>query len=72
MSKKLVIVESPATCSKIQKFLGSGYIVKASFGHIREFANGLKSIDSNNDFKPTFKITPAKNKYVKYSHLKNC
>ena len=39
---KLIIVESPAKCGKIESFLGTGYKCLASFGHIREIANGLK------------------------------
>ena len=47
---KLIIVESPAKCGKIEGFLGSGYKCLASFGHIREIANGLKSIDVKNNY----------------------
>ena len=36
-NNNLVIVESPAKAKTIQKFLGNGYVVKSSFGHIREF-----------------------------------
>ena len=39
---KLVIVESPAKCKKINSFLGKGYLVKASFGHIRENFKNIK------------------------------
>ena len=42
---KLVIVESPAKCKKIEKFLGPGYKCAASFGHIRDLDGGLKAID---------------------------
>jgi len=59
MSYTLVIVESPAKCPKIEKFLGSGYKCIASFGHIREL-NGLKSIDVENNFKPTFQSIDTK------------
>ena len=41
---KLVIVESPAKCQKINGFLGKDYLVKASFGHIRDLIKGLKAI----------------------------
>ena len=58
----LVIVESPSKCKKIESYLGSGYKCVASFGHICEFKDGLKSIDKN--YNPTFKITQAKMKYV--------
>ena len=46
---KLVIVESPAKCKKIESYLGSGYKCIASFGHIRELADGLKGIDVKNN-----------------------
>jgi DNA topoisomerase I len=61
----LVIVESPAKCKKIEKFLGSGYKCIASFGHIRELSNGIKSIDIENNYTPTFKNIAAKTKYIK-------
>jgi DNA topoisomerase I len=67
--KYLVIVESPAKKLKIQQFLntipGHTFIVEASFGHIRYFANGLKSIDIGNNFTPTYSITKDKTKVVK-------
>ena len=58
MGKILVIVESPAKCGKIQSFLGPGYIVKASFGHIRNIdkKKGLSAIDISNNYKPSFTI----------------
>ena len=61
----LVIVESPAKCKKIEKFLGNGYKCIASYGHFREFKDGLKSIDIENNFHPTYKISPTKMKYVR-------
>ena len=61
---KLVIVESPAKCGKIETFLGPGYKCIASFGHIRQIANGLKSIDFNNNYHVTFKTSPNKSKYI--------
>lgn len=72
MSKILVIVESPAKCSKIQKFLGNNYIVKASFGHIRNLdkKKGLKAINISNNFEPKFCIISEKNKYIR--ELKKC
>jgi DNA topoisomerase-1 len=51
----LVIVESPAKCKKIEAYLGPGYKVIASFGHLR-CLNGLQSIDIENGFKPTYTI----------------
>ena len=61
---KLVIVESPAKCKKIEKFLGPGYKCAASFGHIRDLDGGLKAIDISNNFEPSFKTLKAKMKYI--------
>ena len=41
MSKTLIIVESPAKSKTIEKYLGKGYIVKASFGHVRDLPQKL-------------------------------
>ena len=62
--KNLVIVESPAKAGTIQKFLGEGYIVKSSFGHIRDLQDNELSIDVNNDFKPEYVIPADKKKVV--------
>ena len=51
----IVIVESPAKCSKIESYLGPGYKVFASFGHLRTL-DGLKSIDIENKFKPNYSL----------------
>ena len=50
---KLVIVESPAKCKKIEGFLGDGYKCMASMGHFREI-KGLSSIDIPNKYRITF------------------
>ena len=47
MAKNLVIVESPAKAATIEKYLGSDYIVKSSFGHVRDLAKGDGSIDQS-------------------------
>jgi DNA topoisomerase-1 len=59
MSYKLIIVESPAKCSKIEKFLGSGYKVLGSYGHITHLST-LKQIDFTNNYKPNFEIVESK------------
>jgi DNA topoisomerase I len=61
---KLVIVESNAKCKKIEEYLGSGYKCVASFGHIREITNGLKSIDIENNYNPKFELMSSKSKYI--------
>ena len=62
--KTLVIVESPAKCQKINSFLGSNYIVMASYGHIRDLEKGTKAIDINNNFKPIYRLLPSKLKVI--------
>jgi DNA topoisomerase-1 len=64
MSKILVVVESPGKIKKIQDYLGSGYIVTASYGHIRDLIKSKDSIDVANNFKPTYQILPDKQKVV--------
>lgn len=61
---KLVIVESNAKCKKIESYLGKGYKVVASFGHIRGITDGLKAIDMQNNFTPTYNLLPTKKKYI--------
>ena len=55
MPTSLVIVESPAKCGKIESYLGPGYKVIASFGHLRTIAN-LQDIDVNNHFNTKYSI----------------
>ena len=62
--KNLVIVESPAKAGTIQKFLGEGYIVKSSFGHIRDLQDNELSIDIKDDFRPEYVIPADKKKVV--------
>jgi DNA topoisomerase-1 len=62
--KTLIVVESPAKCNKIEGFLGPNFIVKASFGHIRDIPEGLKSIDFHNQYAITYGIMDSKKKQV--------
>ena len=62
--KNLVIVESPAKAGTIQKFLGSDFIVKSSFGHIRDLHDSELSIDVKNGFTPEYVIPSDKKKVV--------
>ena len=62
--KNLVIVESPAKAGTIQKFLGEGFIVKSSFGHIRDLSDNELSIDIQGGFKPEYVIPSDKKKIV--------
>lgn len=64
MQKSLVIVESPAKAKTVNRYLGSGYLVKASMGHIRDLPREKLGVDIENDFKPEYKIIPEKSKVV--------
>lgn len=64
MEENLVIVESPAKAGTIQKFLGKDYIVKSSFGHIRDLQDKSLSIDVEHGFKPEYEIPSDKKKVV--------
>lgn len=64
---KLVIVESPTKCETIKRYLGDGYVVKASYGHIRDLATrgkGGLGIDVDNGFAPAYIINKDKKKVV--------
>ena len=64
MAKNLVIVESPAKAGTIQKFLGDDYVVKSSFGHIRDLNESELSIDVENGFRPEYVVPADKKKVV--------
>ena len=66
----LVIVESPAKCKKIEDYLGPGYRVMASFGHLRTL-DGLASIDTENGFKPTYTIIQEQLKLKQVEKLRS-
>ena len=65
MSKNLVIVESPAKAKTIEGFLGKDFIVKSSFGHIRDLSKKQLGVDIENDFQPKYEIAPDKQKLIK-------
>ena len=69
MPYKLVIVESPAKCEKIESYLGSEYKCIASFGHLQELKS-LKDIDINNNFQPRFTPIQSKSKQIDYIRSK--
>jgi DNA topoisomerase I len=64
VSKNLVIVESPAKGKTIEKYLGSDYSVKSSFGHIRDLPKKGLSIDKENNFEPDYEIPADKKKII--------
>lgn len=63
--KYLVIVESPAKCKKIESYLGKDFIVRASFGHIRNLSPKSLSVDLSNNYKPSYTIMDSKKQIVK-------
>ncbi|WP_235296884.1 type I DNA topoisomerase [Portibacter marinus] len=65
MAKNLLIVESPAKAKTIEKYLGKDFKVKSSFGHIRDLDKGSKGVDIENDFEPSYVVSPEKRKVVK-------
>ena len=69
MAENLVIVESPAKARTIEKFLGKGFTVKSSFGHIRDLSKKNLGIDIKNGFTPDYLISDDKKKVV--SELKS-
>ncbi len=64
MEGNLVIVESPAKAEKIQKFLGKDYVVKTSFGHIRDLQDNKLSVDVEHNFTPEYVVPADKKKVV--------
>ncbi|MBK8885513.1 MAG: type I DNA topoisomerase [Saprospiraceae bacterium] len=65
MAKNLLIVESPAKAKTIEKILGPDFTVKSSFGHIRDLEKGNKGIDIQNNFEPSYVVSPEKVKVVR-------
>ncbi|NTU84498.1 MAG: type I DNA topoisomerase, partial [Chloroflexales bacterium] len=60
MGDKLVIVESPAKAKTIQKYLGRGYRVTSSMGHVRDLPKRDLAIDLDHDFQPVYEVTKQK------------
>jgi len=56
---KLVIVESPTKAKTIEKFLGKGFIVKSSFGHVRDLPKSQMGVDTEHNFAPHY-VVPTK------------
>ena len=64
MADNVVIVESPAKAKTIEKILGEGFLVKSSFGHIRDLPKSGIGIDIENNFTPQYEVSPSKSKVV--------
>jgi len=60
----LVVVESPAKAKTIKKYLGSGYTVKASVGHVMDLPKSKIGVDVENGFKPVYEVIESKKKVV--------
>ncbi len=65
MSKQLVIVESPAKAKTIEGYLGKGFTVASSYGHVRDLPKGDHAIDIENGFVPTYEISKDKKDVIK-------
>jgi DNA topoisomerase-1 len=64
MSKNLVIVESPAKAKTIENYLGQDFIVKSSFGHVRDLPEHDMGVDVENGFQPTYEVSADKLKVI--------
>ena len=64
MQENLVIVESPAKAKTIEKFLGKGYMVTSSMGHVRDLEKKDFGIDLENKYQPKYIVSPDKKKIV--------
>ena len=64
MASNLVIVESPAKAKTIEGYLGKDFVVKSSFGHVRDLPSKGMSIDVENDFTPNYEVSEDKKKIV--------
>jgi DNA topoisomerase-1 len=63
-SKKLIIVESPTKAKTISKFLDNNYIVKSSYGHLRDLPKSRLGIDTKNNFQPEYVVSEKNRKQV--------
>ena len=64
MVKSLVIVESPAKAKTIQKYLGKGFTVEASLGHVKDLPKSTLGVDTNNEFETDYVVIPGKEKVL--------
>jgi DNA topoisomerase I len=64
LSKGLVIVESPAKAKTIQKYLGKGFTVDASYGHVKDLPKSSLGVDIDNDFETEYIVIPGKEKVL--------
>src|SRR3954466_5386020 len=64
MPKTLVVVESPAKAKTIQKYLGKGFEVEASYGHVKDLPKSNLGVDLEGDFDTEYIVIPGKEKVL--------
>jgi DNA topoisomerase-1 len=64
MAKSIVIVESPAKAKTLEKFLGKGFKVLASYGHVRDLPRKGLGVDRGNAYEPTYEVLQGKEKTI--------
>ncbi|MEK9132940.1 MAG: type I DNA topoisomerase, partial [Patescibacteria group bacterium] len=64
-AKNLIIVESPAKAKTISKFVGKDYVVRASMGHVRDLPKSKMGVAVEDNFEPTYTVSPDKKKIIK-------
>lgn len=64
MPKNLVIVESPAKAKTIEGYLGKDFVVKSSYGHVRDLPKNNQAIDIENNFEPTYEVSSDKKQVI--------
>ncbi|HEY3430071.1 MAG TPA: toprim domain-containing protein, partial [Cyclobacteriaceae bacterium] len=64
MAKNLVIVESPAKAKTIEGYLGKDFKVSSSMGHVRDLPKGGGAIDIENNYEPTYEVSPDKKEVI--------
>ena len=64
MAKNLVIVESPAKAKTIEGFLGKDFLVKSSFGHVRDLVKKGLGVDIEHNFEPTYEVSADKKNVI--------
>ncbi|MBU4331654.1 type I DNA topoisomerase [Patescibacteria group bacterium] len=64
MSKNLVIVESPTKAKTISRFLGNDFKIESSYGHLRDLPKDEMGVDTKDNFKPTYVVSPKNEKNV--------
>ena len=64
MPQSLIIVESPTKVKTIKKYLGPGFDVRASMGHVKDLPKSKLGIDMQNNFEPTYQVIETKKKII--------